>query len=85
MDPLTPEVKHFLSLRSSSTEEALTKACNDIVLLHRKIWALEDRLLAYQRDQSAGYKRRRPDHPARAILSDILEPVTDDWIATGKE
>jgi hypothetical protein len=85
MDPLMSEVKHFLLLRSSSPEEALSKACNDIVLLHKRIWALEDKLLAYQRDQSAGYKRRRPDHPARAIMSDISEPVTDDWIATGRE
>lgn len=83
MDPLASEVKHFLLLRSSSPEEALAKACSDIVLLHKRVWALEDKLLAYQRDQSAGYKRRQPYRSDKAINSDILEPVTDDWIKTG--
>lgn len=85
MDALTNEIRHFLIVRSGSVDDALTKACNDIAILHRRLWSLEQRLLASKREQSAGYKRRRPDHPARAIKKDPPEPVTDDWIATGRE
>jgi hypothetical protein len=85
MDTLTNEIRHFLIVRSGSVDDALTKACRDIALLHKQIWQLEDRLLAASRDQSAGYQRRAPAGPVSAIAVEPPASVTDEWVATGRE
>ena len=84
MDTLTDEIRHYLIIRSGSVDDALTKACHDVGLLHKQVWQLEQRLLAASRDQSAGYQRRAPAVPVVANLS-APASVTDEWVATGRE
>lgn len=37
------------------------------------------------RQVSSGYVRRSPSHPARTPEMQMLDPVSDDWISTGRE
>jgi hypothetical protein len=75
-------IREHLLAKSASCDDALTRACADIHTRECRIMALEAELARAQREASAGYLRRAPSHPARAL--DPPPPsVSDDWIATG--
>jgi hypothetical protein len=77
-------IREHLIAKSASVDDALSRACHDVHLRECRIMALEAELARAQREASAGYLRRAPSHPARAL--DPPPPsVSDEWIATGRE
>jgi hypothetical protein len=77
-------IREHLISKSASCDDALTRACSDLYAREMRIAHLEAELARAQREASAGYLRRAPSHPARAL--DPPPPsVSDEWIATGRE
>ena len=60
-------------------------ACYELLLWKDRAAAAERRADEIMRQVSAGYARLHPSHPARQPKPQLPDPVTDDWIATGKE
>ena len=56
---------------------------DELIRAQLRIFALERKLAAEERDVSAGYVRRAPTHRARQPKPQIADPVCDDWIKTG--
>jgi hypothetical protein len=77
-------IREHLLAKSASCDDALTRACADIHTREMQIAQLEAELARAQREASAGYLRRAPSHPARAL--DPPPPaISDEWVATGRE
>ena len=57
---------------------ALHEACEELLILQKK-------LMDAERRQSSGYLRRSPEHRSRQPKPVLADPVSDEWIATGKE
>lgn len=85
VSPVAIAIRDHLIIHSGSVDDALTKACADIHTRELQIAALEQQIQSEERDVSAGYVRRAPSHRARQPKPQIADPVTDDWIETGKE
>lgn len=86
VSPVALAIREQLLTVSASCDDALTRCASDLYLAHRRIWELEARLEREERNASGGYLRRAPSHRARRQPKPQLsDPVTDDWISTGKE
>ena len=84
LHPVVEAIRNELIVRAATVNDACSLACNDLYLAHQRIWALEARLEAAERQASHGYLRRSPCHPARQPRPEA-PAVDDDWIATGRE
>lgn len=85
ISPVAVEIRNELIVKSASVDDALTRACHDIYVREMQIAGLERELRREERKVSAGYVRRDPGHRSRQPKPPPANPVTDDWIATGKE
>ena len=84
ISPVAVAIRDHLIVHSGSVDDALSKACHDIHLREERIRALERQIKAEERDVSAGYVRRHPDHRARQPKP-VRPHISDDWIKTGAE
>jgi hypothetical protein len=66
----------------SNTPQAMA---DELIRAQLRIFALERKLAAEERDVSAGYVRRLPSHRARQPKPQLADPITDDWVRTGAE
>jgi hypothetical protein len=82
ISPVAQEIRAYLLTKSASCDDALTRACADLHWREMRIAQLEAELARTQREASAGYLRRCPTHPARA-LDPVPPSVDDEWIKTG--
>ena len=85
ISPVAVAIRDHLIVHSGSVDDALSKACHDIHLREERIRALERQIKAEERDVSAGYVRRHPDHRARQPKPQMPDPICDTWIHTGRE
>ena len=85
LSPVAVAIRDHLIVHSGSVDDALSKACHDIHIREERIRALERQIKAEERDVSAGYVRRHPDHRARQPKPQMPDPIDDAWIHTGKE
>jgi len=77
--PITQMAKELADeFRKRHPEDwALHEACEELLILQKK-------LMAAERRQSAGYLRRDPEHRSRQPKPQLQDPVSDEWIATGR-
>jgi hypothetical protein len=83
ISPVAQEIRAYLLTVSASADDALNRACHDVHLRECRIMQLEAELARTQREASAGYLRRCPTHPARA-LDPVPPSVGDEWIRTAQ-
>lgn len=78
--PITQMAKDLANeFRKRNPEDwALHEACEELLILQK-------RLRDAERRQSAGYMRRSPSHRSRQVKPQLEDPVTDEWITTGRE
>ena len=84
ISPVAKEIRDYLIIKSASVDDALSRCASDLYIAHKRIWELERQIKAEERDVSAGYVRRHPDHRARQPKP-VRPHISDDWIATGRE
>jgi len=75
-------LEYMLSRSTHMAQAAERLAEHAVDLATESAWAHE-RLMAEERNVSAGYLRRAPNHRARTIKH-APESITDDWIKTGR-
>lgn len=85
ISPVAIEVRNDLIIKSASVDDALSRACQDIYVREMRIANLEKELARVWGLVSGGFARLKPCHHARQIKPPPADPVTDDWIATGRE
>ena len=64
---------------------ALEVACRELLIIKREniiLRRIADRCVT---TQSAGYVRRKPGVPAKMSKHDLPDPITDEWVKSGKE
>lgn len=84
LNPIADELVEQFNIRFgySSAPQAMAQ---ELIQANMKIMDLERQLRREERKVSAGYVRRSPDHRARKPKPQLADPVTDDWIQTGRE
>jgi hypothetical protein len=84
LNPLANELVEVFVVRYGYSNAPKAMA-DELIQAQLRISALERKLEKEERKVSAGYVRRDPGHRSRQPKPQIADPVTDDWIATGKE
>ncbi len=84
LNPVADELVELFNIRFgySSAPQAMA---SELIQANLKIMQLERQLRDEERDVSAGYVRRAPSHRARQPKPQMAEPLTDDWISTGRD
>jgi hypothetical protein len=84
LNPFANELVEQFNIRYgySTAPQAMAQ---ELIQANLKIMDLEKQLRREERKVSAGYVRRDPGHRSRQLKPPMPDPVTDDWIATGKE
>ena len=84
LNPLANELVEVFVVRYGYSNAPQAMA-DELIQAQLRISALERKLEKEERKVSAGYVRRDPGHRSRQLKPPMPDPVTDDWIATGKE
>jgi hypothetical protein len=84
LNPLAAELHEVFTIRYGHVNAPKAMA-DELIQAQLRIVALERKLEREERNVSAGYLRRSPSHRARQPKPPLADPVSDDWIATGKE
>jgi hypothetical protein len=74
----------FMALYGSH-EKASIKMAEELIGLIKILDDMVKNKNALERTISSGYVRRSPNHPARQPEPQLIDPVVDDWIHTGKD
>jgi hypothetical protein len=84
LNPLADELVELFYVKAGHANAPQAMA-QELIQANLKIMHLERLLRREERKVSAGYVRRHPEHRARKPKPQLADPITDDWVRTGKE